>query len=120
MIVKDLAHTYPTATGREVQRAMVEGSPHIHERKSWHIDDDTRRTVRKAWEDLGREPEPWMRAEGGRSGSQGRVDTGTGRGAATMLEDLLQEQGGPGRGQGTKDGEGRGRGGVDRDGGLDR
>ncbi len=27
MIVKDLAHTYPTATGREVQRAMVQGKP---------------------------------------------------------------------------------------------
>ncbi len=50
MIVKDLAHTYPTATGREVQRAMVEGSPHLHERKAWHIDDYTRRTVRTAWE----------------------------------------------------------------------
>jgi len=71
MIVKDLAHTYPTATGRELQRAMIEGSPHIHERKSWHIDDDTRQTVRKAWESLGREPEPWMRAEGGRGGIQG-------------------------------------------------
>ncbi len=71
MIVKDLAHTYPTATGREVQRAMVEGSPHLHERKAWHIDDYTRRTVRKPWEGLGREPEPWMRAEGGRDGSQG-------------------------------------------------
>jgi len=33
MIVTDLAHTYPTATGREVQQAMVEGSPHLHERK---------------------------------------------------------------------------------------
>ncbi len=30
MIVKDLAHTYPTATGRELQRATVEGSPHLH------------------------------------------------------------------------------------------
>ncbi len=120
MIVKDLARTYPTATGRELQRSMMEGSPHLHERKVGHIDDYTRRTVRKAWEDLGREPEPWMRAAGGRGGSQGRLDTGNGRGAATMLEDLLQEQGGPGRGQGTKDDEGRGRGGADRDGGLDR
>jgi len=120
MVVKDLAHTYPTATGRELQQAMVEGSPHIHERTSWHIDDYTRRTVRKAWESLGREPEPWMRAEGGHGGSQGRSDTGTGRGAATMLEDLLQEQGGPGRGQGTKGDEGHGRRGPDRDGGRDR
>jgi len=79
MIVKDLARTYPTATGREVQRAMVEGSPHLHERKAWHIDDDTRRTVCKAWESLGREPEPWMRAEGDRGGNQGqgpRAETG--------------------------------------------
>jgi len=120
MIVKDLARTYPTATGRELQRAMMEGSPHIHERKSWHIDDDTRRTVRKAWESLGREPEPWMRAEGGRGGSQGRPDTGTGRGAATLLEDLLQEQGGPGRSQGVKGDEGRDSGMADRDGGLAR
>jgi len=118
MIVKDLARTYPTATGREVQRAMMEGSPHIHERTSWHIDDDTRRTVRKAWEDLGREP--WMHAEGDRGGSQDRSDTGTGRGAATMLEDLLQEQGGLGHGQGTKGDEGRTHGGPDHDGGPDR
>jgi len=47
MIVKDLARTYPTAKGHEVQRAMVEGSPHLHERKAWHIDDYTRRMVRK-------------------------------------------------------------------------
>jgi len=120
MIVKDLAHTYPTATGRELQRAVVEGSLHLHERTSWHLDDDTRRTVRKAWEDLGREPEPWMRAEGDRAGSQDRSDTGAGRGAATMLEDLLQEQGDPGRSQGVKDDEGRGRRGTDRDGGPDR
>ncbi len=99
---------------------MMEESPHIHERKSWHIDDDTRRTVRKAWESLGREPEPWMRAEGGRSGSQGRSDTGTERGAATMLEDLLREQGGPDSGQGTRGDEGRGPSGADRDGELDR
>jgi len=59
MIVKDLAHTYPTATGRELQRAMVEGSPHLHGRKAGHVNDYTRRTVRKAWEGLGREPEPW-------------------------------------------------------------
>ena len=72
MIVKDLERTYPFATGREMQRAMVEGSPHLHERKSWHIADDIRRTVRMAWESLGREPEPWMRAEGDREGSQGR------------------------------------------------
>ena len=64
MIVKDRARTYPMATGCEVRRAMVEGSPHIHERKAWHLDDYTRRTVRTAWEGLGREPEPWMRAEG--------------------------------------------------------
>ncbi len=68
MIVTDLAHTYPTATGRELQRAMVEGSPHIQERKAGHVDDYTRRTVRKAWEGLGREPEPWMRAEGDHGG----------------------------------------------------
>ncbi len=109
MVVTDLARTYPTATGRELQRAMIEGSLHIHERKSRPIDDDTRRTVRKAWEDLGQEPEPWMCAEGGCGGSQGRLDTGAGRGAATMLEDLLQEQGGPERGQGAKDNEGRDR-----------
>ncbi len=99
MIVKDLAHTYPTATGREVRRAMVEGSPHLHERKAWHID-DTRRTVRKAWESLGREPEPWMRAEKDRDGSQGRGVTASafratfrtgeaGRNAATLLDALL-------------------------------
>jgi len=99
---------------------MIEGSPHIHERKASHIDDDTRRTVCKAWESLGREPEPWMRAEGDRGGSQGRSDTGTGRGAATMLEDLLQEQGGPGRGQGARGDEGRDRRGLERDGGPDR
>ncbi len=27
MVVTDLARTYPTATGREVQRAMIEGEP---------------------------------------------------------------------------------------------
>jgi len=54
MIVKDLARTYSTATGREMQRAMVEGSPHPHERKAGHVDGvdgvdgDTRRTVRTA------------------------------------------------------------------------
>jgi len=110
MIVKDLAHTYPTATGREVQRAMVEGSPHLHERKAWHIDDYTRRTVRKAWESLGREPELWMRAEKDRDGSQGRgvaaaalratFRTGeAGRNAATLFEALLQE-GNLGQGRG--------------------
>ena len=104
MIVKDLAHTYPTATGCEVQQAMIEGSPHIHERKAWHIDDYTRRTVCKAWESLGREPEPWMRAEKDRDGSQGRGVAasalrstfrtgGVGRNAATLLEALLREQG---------------------------
>ncbi len=71
MIVKDkdLAHTYPTATGRAVQRAMVEGSPHLHERKAGHVDDYTRRTVRKAWGNLGREPEPWMGRAGDGDGS---------------------------------------------------
>jgi len=120
MIVKDLARTYPTATGREVQRAMMEGSPHTHARTSWHIDDGTCRTVRKTWESVGREPEPWMCAEGGCGGSQGRLDTGAGRGAATMLEDLLREQGGPGHDQGVKGDEGRGRKGPDRDSGPDR
>ncbi len=111
MIVKDLAHTYPTATGRELQQAMVEGSPHLHERKAGHVDDYvddyTRRTARKAWESLGREPEPWMRAEGGRGGSQGQ---GLGRGsaggisraAATLLEALIQEQGHPDQGHGAE------------------
>jgi len=129
MIVKDLAHTYPTATGRELQRAMMEGSPRIHERKSWHIDDYTRRTVRKAWEDLGREPEPWMRAERDRGGSQGWSSDEGSRGAATMLENLLREQGDPGRGQGgqgdrdSRSGqrdEATGRGQADRDVGPDR
>jgi len=55
MIVKDLAHTYPTATGREVQRAMVESSPHLHE-KAGHVDDDTRRRVRKVWESVAANP----------------------------------------------------------------
>ena len=105
MIVTDLAHTYPTATGRALQQAMVEGSPHLHERKAGHVDDDTRRTVRTAWESLGREPEPWMRAEGGRGGSQGQGPGrggagGIGRTAATMLEALMQEQGHPGHGRG--------------------
>ncbi len=97
---------YPTATGHEVQRALVEGSPHLHE-KAGHVGDDTRRTVRKAWESLGREPEPWMRAEGDRGGSQGQSQSqgwsGTGtvdRTAATMLEALMQEQGTPGQGRG--------------------
>jgi len=120
MIVKDLAHTYPMATGRELQRAMIEGSPHIHERTSWHLDDDTRRTVRKAWKSLGREPEPWMRAERDRGDSQGRPATGAGWDAAAMLENLLQEQGGAEHGQSAKGDEGDGRGGPDRDGGLDR
>ncbi len=90
---------------------MVEGSPHLHERKAWHVDDDTRRTVRKAWENLGREPEPWMRAEGGRDGSQGRGVAASalrstfrtceaGRNAATLFEALLQEQGTLGQGRG--------------------
>ncbi len=76
MIVMGLACMYPTATGRALQRAMVEGSPHLHERKAGHVDDDTRRTVRKAWENLGREPEPWMRGEGPRrqpGAKRGRV-----------------------------------------------
>ena len=107
MIVMGLACMYPTATGRALQRAMVEGSPHLHERKAGHIDDYTRRTVRKAWEGLGREPEPWMRAEKDRDSSQGRgvaasalrstFRTGeAGRNAATLFEALLQEQGAPG------------------------
>ncbi len=105
MIVKGLARTYPTATGCEVQRAMAEGSPYLHERKAGHVDDDTRRRVRKAWEGLGREPEPWMRAEKDRDDSQGqsqgRSGTGTvGRTAATMLEALLQGQGTPRQGHG--------------------
>jgi len=107
MIVTDLAHTYPMATGREVQQAMVEGSPHLHERKAGHVDDYTRRTLRKVWEGLGREPEPWMRAEGGRGGRQGQGPGpgrggagGIGRTAATMLEALMQEQGHPGHGRG--------------------
>ncbi len=107
MIVKDLGHTYPTATGREVQQAMVEGSPHLHERKAGHVDDYTRRTVRKAWESLGRALEPWMRAEGGRGGSQGQGPGrggggGVGRTAATLLEALLQEQDHPGQGRGAE------------------
>lgn len=69
MVVKGLARTYPTATGGELRRAMVEGSPHIRERKAWHLDDYIRRTVRKVWEGLGRETEPWMRAAEGRGGS---------------------------------------------------
>jgi len=64
---------YPTATGREVQRAMVEGSSHLHERKAGHVDNDTRRTVRKAWESLGCEPEPWMRAGGGAAATRGEA-----------------------------------------------
>jgi len=40
MIVKDLAHTYPTVTGRALQQAMVEGSPHLHERKAGHVGRD--------------------------------------------------------------------------------
>jgi len=103
MIVTDLAHTYPTATGRELQQAMVEGRPHLHEPKAGHVDDYIRRTVRKAWEGLGRAPEPWMRAEGGRSGSQGLGRGGAGgigRTAATMLEALMQEQGHPGQDRG--------------------
>jgi len=89
---------------------MVEGSPHLHE-KAWHVDDDTRWTVRKAWEGLGREPEPWMRAEQDREGSQGRgvvasalratFRTGeAGRNAVTLLEALLEEQGKLGQGSG--------------------
>ncbi len=53
MIVKDRARTYPMATGREVRRAMVAGRPRLHGRKAGHVDDDTRRTMRKAWEVLG-------------------------------------------------------------------
>ena len=89
---------------------MVEGSPHLHE-KAWHVDDDTRWTVRKAWKGLGREPEPWMRAKKDRDSSQGRgvaasalrstFRTGeAGRNAATLFEALLQEQGAPGQGRG--------------------
>ncbi len=64
----------------------------LHERKAGHVDDYTRRTVRKAWEGLGREPEPWMCAERDRSGGQGPGRGGAGgvgRTAATMLEALL-------------------------------
>ncbi len=53
-----VARPYSTATGREVQRAMVVGSPHLHERKAGHVDDDTRRTVRTAWEGLRRSMSP--------------------------------------------------------------
>jgi hypothetical protein len=120
-IVKDLAHTYPMARGRELQQAMVEGSPHLHERKAGHVDDYTRRTVHKAWESLGREPEPWMRAEKDRDGSQGRgvaasalratFHTGeAGRNAATLFEALLREQG--------NSEQGRGRDRDDLDGGI--
>lgn len=65
MIVMDLARTYPAATGRELQRAMLEGSPYIGERKAGHAEDYTRRTVRRVWERLGRELEPWMSGVGG-------------------------------------------------------
>ncbi len=51
---------------------MVEGSLHLHKHKAGHVDDDTRWTLRKAWEGLGREPEPWMRAEKDRNSSPGR------------------------------------------------
>jgi len=91
MIVTDLARMYQTATGRELQQARVEGSPHLHERKAGHVDDDTRRTVRKAWESLGRESEPWMRAEKDRDGSQGR-----GRGGVAL--DVSHRRGWPERG----------------------
>ncbi len=76
MIVTDLARPYSTATVHELQQAMVEGSPHLHEHKASHVDDNPRRTVRKAWESLGREPEPWMRAEKDRDGNQGRGHVG--------------------------------------------
>ncbi len=103
MIVTDLARMYQTATGRELQQARVEGSPHLHEHKAGHVDDYTRRPVRAAWEGLGREPEPWMRAERDRSGSQsqGQGDVGAvGRTVVMMLEALMQEQGAPGHGCG--------------------
>ncbi len=61
--------------------------------------------MRKAWEGLGRAPEPWMRAERDRGGSQGQNRGWSGAGAvdrtaAAMLEVLLQEQGTPGQGRG--------------------
>ncbi len=120
MIVKDLAHTYPTATGRELQRAMIEGSPHIHERTSWHIDDDTRRTVCKAWEDLGREPEPWMRAEGAAAAARAEQTPGRDGVRPRCWRACCRSKGGLGHGQGAKGDEGRGCEGRDRDGRLDR
>ena len=92
MIVTDLARMYPTATGREVQRAMVEGSSHLHERKAGHVDNDTRRTVRKAWESLGCEPEPWMRAGGARR------QPGARRGRVGVTLDVPHRRGWPERG----------------------
>ncbi|MDQ2829509.1 MAG: hypothetical protein M3Y74_10725 [Chloroflexota bacterium] len=63
--------------------------------------------MRKAWESLGREPEPWMRAEGDRGGTQGQGSGrggagGIGRTAATMLEALVQDQGHAGQGRGAE------------------
>lgn len=52
------------ATGRELQRAMIEGSWYPHECKAGHLDDYTRRIVHRAWERLGGVPESWMRAGG--------------------------------------------------------
>jgi len=72
VIVTDLARPYSTATVHELQQAMVEDSPHLH-KKVGLGDDDTRWTMRKAWEGLGREPEPWMRAEGAAAAARGEA-----------------------------------------------
>jgi len=92
VIVTDLARPYSTATVHELQQAMVEDSPHLH-KKVGLGDDDTRWTMRKAWKIRGREPEPWMRAEGDRSGSQGQ-----GRGLVGVTRDVPHRPGWPERG----------------------
>ena len=94
--------------GRALQQAMVEGNSHIHERTSWHIDDDTRRTVRKAWESLGREPESWMRG-GGPQRQPGPIRHRDWPGRSDDAGGPAAGARGPGCGQSTKGDEGHDR-----------
>lgn len=48
MIVVSLVHTFVDAEALDLERAMIEGSPALAERKAGHVADYVRRTVRKA------------------------------------------------------------------------
>ncbi len=55
MVVLSLARAFADATAAELAQAMVEGSPHLEERKAGHVADYVARTVGKALDTVRRE-----------------------------------------------------------------